>query len=113
MAAVAAIVTGCAGTPPQTASTAPSASSAESPTSAAKVIDTADFARRAQDEGWVPQIRNGNVIYCRNESPIDSRLPERVCLNKTGVEQMMLAEEHQRENLRRGGSGCPMNTGCN
>jgi len=103
-----AIVTGCAGTPP---SASPQATSAavESPASASQLVDTADFAKKAQDEGWVPQVRDGNVVYCKDESPIGSRLPEKTCLDKVAVQQMMLAEEQQRENMQRAAAAAGMN----
>jgi PBP1b-binding outer membrane lipoprotein LpoB len=99
-AAVALIVAGCASTP-QNASSQATSPAAESPASPSKVVDTADFTKRAQDDGWRPSVRRGQVVYCKNEAPIDSRLPEMTCLNKTGVVQMMLAEEQQREQLQR------------
>jgi hypothetical protein len=111
MAAVAAILTGCASAP-QNAS--PQATpTAGTPESAAKLVDTADFIKKAQDEGWRPEISNGEVLYCKDETPISSRLPERTCLNKVGVEQMMLAEERQREQMQRPGAApCPQVGSC-
>jgi hypothetical protein len=103
MAAVAAILTGCASSPQAT-----SASSTESPASASKLVDTADFTKKAQDDGWSPEIRNGQVLYCKDEAPLGSRFPERKCLNKVAVEQMMLAEQHQRETMQHAYNGVGM-----
>lgn len=97
IASAAALAAGCASSP-QAAASSPTA--AESPASASELVDTADFTKKAQDDGWRPEIRHGQVLYCRNEAPLDSRLPETTCLNKVGVEQMMLAEERQRENMQ-------------
>ena len=96
MVAVATVLAGCASTA-RNAATA----SAESPASASELADTADFTKKAQDDGWRPEIRNGQVLYCRDEAPLGSRFPERTCLNKSSVEQMMLAEERQRQNMQR------------
>jgi hypothetical protein len=98
-AAAAALLAGCAGTPQNPSSQA--APAEESPASASKMVDTADFTKRAQDDGWRPEVRNGQVLYCKDEAPLGSRLPEMTCLNKTGVEQMMLAEDRQRQQLQR------------
>ncbi|HEY2035852.1 MAG TPA: hypothetical protein VGG96_02480, partial [Steroidobacteraceae bacterium] len=68
MAALAAVVSGCASTPP------PTASSAGSPASAVEIRDMADFAKKAQDEGWTPKVRGGQVLYCMDASPMGSRL---------------------------------------
>ena len=115
MAAVAAILTGCASTPQAASPQAiPAATSAGSPESASKLVATADFTKRAQDDGWTPEVRSGRVLYCRDEAPLGSRFPERTCLDKVAVEQMMLAEEHQRQAMQRlAGPGCPVNTICN
>jgi hypothetical protein len=112
--AVAAIVTGCASTPQNassqatsTSTAAPStAASAESPASTSKLVETADLTIKAQDEGWAPEVRNGEVIYCKDETPVDSRLPKRTCLNKVGLQQLMLAEEHQREQMQQHPAAC-------
>jgi hypothetical protein len=101
MAAVAAILSGCASSPQSAPPQAASAAGAESPASASQLVDTADFTKKAQDDGWSPEIRNGQVLYCRDEAPLGSRFPERKCLNKVAVEQMMLAEQHQREAMQR------------
>ena len=74
---------------------------AETPASVAQLADTADFTKKAQDQGWEPEVRNGQVLYCKNETPIGTLLPQKTCLNKVGVAQMMLAEEQQRQNLQR------------
>ena len=95
MAILAAIVTGCASAPPPTASTA------GSPASTAELRDMADFTKKAQDEGWRPEIRGDQVLYCMDESPIDSRFPERTCLDKASLQQRMLAEERQRQSMQR------------
>jgi hypothetical protein len=109
VAAAAAIAAGCAGTPQpasapasSSATAAPStAANAESPASASKLVRTADFATQAAQDGWHPHVQDGEIIYCKTEMPINSRLPERTCLSKEGVEQTMLAEEHQREAMQR------------
>jgi hypothetical protein len=109
IAAVAAIAPGCAGTPqPASAPASPSATAApstaagaESPASASKLVRTADFTTQAAQDGWHPHVQNGEIIYCKTEMPVNSRLPTRTCLDKVGVEQMMLAEEHQREAMQR------------
>jgi hypothetical protein len=94
LAAIAAILTGCTSTPPQ------SAAPTESPASASKLVDTADFTKEAQDDGWSPTVRNGKVLYCKDEAPLGSRFPERTCLDRVAVQSMMLAEERQREQMR-------------
>jgi hypothetical protein len=99
LAAIAAILTGCASTPPQ------SAAPTESPASASKLVDTADFTKKAQDDGWTPEVRSGRVLYCKDEAPLGSRFPERTCLDKVAVEQMMLAEEKQRESMQHAYNG--------
>lgn len=110
IAAAAVSATGCASTPQDASAHAPSAASAaqaasqESPASASKLVQTADFAAKAERDGWEAQVRNGQMIYCKTEMPINSRLPKRTCLNRVGVEQMMLAEEHQREEMQRPGA---------
>lgn len=96
LAAVATVLAGCASTSQNAAP-----ASAESPAAASQVVDTADFTKKAQDDGWNPIIRNGQVLYCKDEAPLGSRFPEKTCLNKVGVEQMMLAEERQRQQMQR------------
>jgi cytochrome c len=96
LAAVAAILTGCASTSQNT-----SQQGAETPATASQVVSTADFTKQAQDDGWNPIIRNGQVLYCKDEAPLGSRFPQRTCLNKVAVQQMMLAEERQRQQLQR------------
>ncbi|MGH8289999.1 MAG: hypothetical protein ACREV7_13405 [Steroidobacteraceae bacterium] len=106
MAAVAAILTGCASTPQAASPQATSAAaSAGSPESASKLVATADFTKRAQDDGWSPEVRSGRVLYCKDEAPLGSRFPERTCLDKVAVEQMMLAEEKQRESMQHAYNG--------
>jgi PBP1b-binding outer membrane lipoprotein LpoB len=105
LAAMATVLAGCAST---SQNAAPATASAESPAAASQVVDTADFTKRAQDDGWNPVIRNGQVLYCKDEAPLDSRFPERKCLNKAGVEQMMLAEQHQRDSMRHAYNGVGM-----
>ena len=102
MAALAAIVTGCASNPP------PTASAAGAPASAEELRKLGDFAKKAQDEGWTAQVRGGQVVYCIDETPVSSRLPEKTCLDQTGLEQRMLAEQRQRESMQRPGAsaGC-------
>jgi hypothetical protein len=107
MAALAALVTGCASTPP------PTASAAGSPASAEELRKLGDFAKKAQDEGWVPQVRGGRVLYCVDETPLNSRLPEKTCLDQTGLEQRMLADQRQRESMQRPfASACPQPGAC-
>ena len=107
MAALAAMLTGCASTPPPTVSTA------QSPASAAELRDMADFTKKAQNEGWAPEVRGGRVLYCKNEAPITSRLPEKTCLNEVGLQQMMLAEERQRQTMQRpAAAGCMQPGAC-
>lgn len=110
IASAAALAAACAGSPQPAAS---SSTAVESPASASELVDTADFTKKAQDDGWRPEVRHGQVLYCRDEAPLGSRLPEMTCINKVGVEQMMLAEERQRENMQHGGAGCPTNMVCN
>ena len=92
MAALAAIITGCASTPPP--------ASAGSPASAAELRDMAIFTKLAQDEGWTPIIRRGQVLYCQHEMSLGSHLPAATCLDKPGLQRMMLAEERQRQRLQ-------------
>jgi hypothetical protein len=107
MAALAAVVTGCASTPP------PTASAAGSPASTAELRDMADFTKKAQEEGWRPTIRGGQVLYCMNDAPMGSRLSDETCLNETSLRQQMLAEEHQRQSMQRpGAAGCPQPGAC-
>lgn len=95
LAAAAAVLAGCA-------STAPNASQgAETPATASQVVNTADFTKQAQDDGWSPIVRNGQVLYCKDEAPLGSRFPEKTCLNKVAVQQMMLAEQRQRDQMQR------------
>lgn len=105
VAGVLALAAGCASTPQHAA--AQSSSGANTPASASSLVDMAKFTTRAQDEGWAPEVRGGNVLYCKDETPIDSRFPEKTCLNKADLRQRMLAEEHQRQALQQGSpAGC-------
>lgn len=104
LAALAATLTGCASTPPPTAS----ASAAGSPASTAELRELGDFTKKAQEEGWTTQVRNDQVLYCMDAAPMNSRLAERTCLNKASLEQVMLAEQRQREAMQHGPAyGCP------
>ena len=102
MAALAALVTGCASNPP------PTASAAGAPATAEELRALGDFAKKAQDEGWVPQVHGGRVIYCIDETPLNSRLPEKTCIDQASLEQRMLAEQRQRESMQMPGAaaGC-------
>jgi hypothetical protein len=101
LAALAALVTGCASTPP------PTASAAGSPASTAELRELGDFTKKAQEEGWTTQVRDGQVLYCMDEAPMGSRLSRRTCLNKARLEQVMLAEQRQREAMQTGPAyGC-------
>jgi hypothetical protein len=107
VAALAALIVGCASTPPPTASTA------GTPASAAELRDMGDFAKKAQDEGWAPQVRGGRVLYCMDETPVGSRLPEKTCLDQTSLEQRMLAEQRQRDSVQHPvAAGCPQPGAC-
>ena len=101
MAALAAIVVGCASTPPPTASTA------GAPASPAELRQLGDFTKKAQDEGWQPVVRRGQVLYCMNQTSLGSLLPTPTCIDKPGLQRMMLAEEQQRARLK-----LPMGTNC-
>lgn len=96
IASMAALAAGCASSPQPAASSA----AANTPASASELVNMADFSKKAQDEGWAPEVRRGQVLYCKDETPIGSRLREKTCLNRVGVEQMMLAEERQRRNMQ-------------
>jgi hypothetical protein len=73
----------------------------------------AKFTTKAQNEGWAPEVRGSNVLYCKDETPIDSRFPEKTCLRKTDLEQRMLAEEHQRQSMQQpSAAGCPQPGSC-
>jgi len=102
LAALAALITGCASTPP------PTASAAGAPATAEELRKLGDFAKKAQDEGWTAQVRGGQVLYCIDETPVGSRLPEKTCINQASLEQRMLAEQRQRENMQRpsAAAGC-------
>lgn len=107
MAALSALVTGCASTSP------PTASAAGTPATAAELRDLGDFAKKAQDEGWVPQVRGSQVLYCLDETPVGSRLPEKTCLNEASLQQRMLAEERQRQMMQHpAASGCAQPGAC-
>lgn len=105
IAALAATATGCASTPPPTA--------AGTPASTAELRDLSDFTKKAQNEGWTPEVRGDQVLYCMDESPMNSRLPQRTCLDKASLQQQMMAEERQRESMQRpGAAGCPQPGAC-
>lgn len=92
IACMAGVVTGCASTPPPTA--------AGTPASAAELRDLGDFTKKARDAGWKAQVQDGQVLYCSDETPVNSRLPEQTCLTRTGLEQVWLAAERQRQQLQ-------------
>lgn len=105
MAALAAIGTGCVSTPPPTA--------AGTPASVEELRALADFSKQAQDEGWMAQVRDGLVLYCKDETPLNSRFAERTCFNEASLQQRMLAEEMQRRSMQRSaGSACPQTGAC-
>lgn len=94
-----ALVAGCASSPKPQANT---------PASVSELVDTAKFTKMAQDEGWQAEVRGGRVLYCLNEAPVGSRLPEMTCLDKASLQQRMLAEEQQRQSMQRpsAAAGC-------
>jgi hypothetical protein len=104
MAALAGLIAGCA----STSTAPPTASAAGTPASAAELGKLGDFVKKAQDEGWVPEVRGGQVLYCIDETPLNSRLPEKTCINQASLEQRMLAEQRQRESMQHPGAaaGC-------
>lgn len=107
IAALAAIVTGCASTPP------PAASAAGAPATPEELRKLGDFAKKAQDEGWTAQVHGGQVIYCIDETPVGSRLPEKTCINQASLEQRMLAEQRQREAIQHpAAAGCMQPGAC-
>lgn len=102
---MAALVAGCASSPKPQANT---------PASVSELVDTAKFTKMAQDEGWQPEVRNGQVLYCMDEAPVDSRFPEKTCLDEASLQQRMLAEEHQRQSMQQPGAagGCKAFPAC-
>src|SRR5579872_5201257 len=91
IASMAGLIAGCASSPKPEANT---------PASVSELVDTANFTKKAQEEGWEPEVRDGRVLYCINEAPVGSRLPDLTCLDKASLQQRMLAEEHQRESMQ-------------
>lgn len=86
---------------------------ANTPASVSELVNTANFTKKAQDEGWQPEVRNGQVLYCMDETPVDSRFPEKTCLDETSLKQRMLAEEHQRQAMQQpAAAGCMQPGAC-
>lgn len=57
---MAALVAGCASSPKPEANT---------PASVSDAGRHSEFTKKAQVEGWEPEVRDGRVLYCMDESP--------------------------------------------
>jgi hypothetical protein len=119
IAAAAVIAAGCAGTPQQAPVAAPpgaspsAASTTNTPASTSELARTASFTTKAEQYGWHPAVRDGEVVYCKEEVGNGglSRIPRRTCLDRTGVQAELLAEEHQREQIQKAAAAAGSSSG--
>jgi hypothetical protein len=88
-----------------TSATAPPAAVAAKP--APKASEEKSDERVLRDEGYRPQMKNGEVLWCRREVPLGTRLTTQLkCI--TVEESKLIAEEGRRtaERIQRGQGGC-------
>lgn len=87
----------------------------ETPTSARNLVDTADLTTQAEEEGFRPEVRDGDVLYCRKQVDFSelTRIPTQQCLDKDELRLMLQKERQQRDAMQRMTSapGCSQ-TGC-
>lgn len=98
------IATGCAATgPANQGNTAASPPADETPTSARNLVDGADLTTKAEQEGFRPEVRDGDVLYCRTQIDFSerTRIPSRQCLDKDGLRLLLLREQQQRDEASR------------
>jgi hypothetical protein len=88
----------------------------ETPASTRNLVDTAALTTKAEQEGFKPEIHDGDVFYCRKQVDFSerTRIPTRQCVDEDGLRQLLLREQQQRDEMRRMTSSpvCPSGTAC-
>jgi hypothetical protein len=82
------------------AASTPAAQSEDAPTRVLMTKDLASMVKRAKDAGFKPEIRNGEVWYCKKDIAVGSRLPNKRCANEAGLLTMLDHTQEQKDALR-------------
>ena len=116
----AALVAGCASSPPPAApSPAPQANAAAAPAPAsaasASEADTANaMEKKFQDaaRSYKTVQRDGKTMYCKREKVIGSTIPTMQCYTESQLRNHLEATEEIKKRMRRGGGPCVQTGGC-
>ena len=121
LAGVLVVAGGCATTSPQPGSQAqgstasadaPATYQDETPMSDSRLVESANFDTNAVKEGFKPEIRNGETVYCWSDSDIGTRIPTRKCVNRAELEIMLQRRQQQKDAMQQGGGGCSPGVNC-
>lgn len=107
----------CAGTPPAPTAATPASSPravAEAPAVAA-VTTPAGGKAESPFPGYTPRKgRNGQMLYCREDSVAGTRIPKLVCSTAETLRDQSVASRQQVDDIRQaaGTGGCNPSMGC-
>lgn len=92
------LVNGCSSQPPETSavtSAIPVGANAQSESG-----ESGDRALARAAQGYKIVKKNGQELYCRNETPVGSHMSKTVCLTQGQLKATILAEQETRDTLR-------------
>lgn len=88
---------------------------ADSPMPASQVVQSANFALQAQQQGYRMVAHDGEMLYCWSDQSIGSRIASTKCLDETQLRLRLRQQEQQRQAMEQGLAApkCPQNISCN
>jgi hypothetical protein len=63
--------------------------------------------KRLQAAGYKPELHNGEILFCRNETVVGSRFDQKICNTSDQLENVANTAREQTVNVQRGLSGTP------
>ena len=107
----------CAGTPSATPSVRPAAGAPGAAEAPAVAAATTPAATKAESPfpGYTPRKgRNGQVLYCREDSVAGTRIPKLVCATEDTLRNQSAESKQQVDDIRQaaGTGGCNPSVGC-
>lgn len=83
------------------------APAAAAPSATARKLDEAQVEKELRAQGYLPQMRNGEKIFCRRESVRGSRLPgPLVCMSAEQAETMARETQRDTERMQQRSGSC-------
>jgi len=83
------------------------APAAAAPSATARKLDEAQVEKELRAQGYLPQMRNGEKIFCRRESVRGSRLPgPLVCMSADQAETMARETQRDTERMQQRSGSC-------